>query len=216
MVQCVFYGGREVHPCTSLLWFTINSEWLDAADQQSCEDNYSYSYSSPRTALQLNYTQYQSYIYYHTAPIRKMRIIFVIVLVLGLGFGLPVEQRRADGVVDEPDASPRFRRRVGNLNITSTLEQYVRDLYEEYASGSEYGADKPTDVWCFADKGELSFLLCSFFSFILPFNGSKCIMVCIPPSQMSPKNISDQNQRGMQSVKHTHSTSSSGVQWPVR
>ena len=96
-----------------------------------------------------------------------MRIIFVIVLVLGLGISLPVEQRRANGVVDEPDASPRFRRRVGNLNITSTLEQYVRDLYEEYASGSEYGADKPTDVWCFADKGELSFLLCILALFYL-------------------------------------------------
>lgn len=55
-------------------------------------------------------------------------------------------------MADEPE---RFRRRVGNLNITSTLEQYVHDLYEEYASESgklRYGADKPTDVWCFPDK----------------------------------------------------------------
>lgn len=74
---------------------------------------------------------------------------------LGLAFSLPVEQRRANGVADEPETSARFRRRVGNLNITSTLEQYIRDLYEEYASESgrlRYGADKPTDVWCFADK----------------------------------------------------------------
>jgi hypothetical protein len=100
------------------------------------------------------------------------KFIFVIVLVFGLGFSLPVERRRTNGMADEPE---RFRRRVGNLNITSTLEQYVHDLYEEYASESgklRYGADKPTDVWCFPDKGELLFSLLSLLaSFYIPFIG---------------------------------------------
>ena len=110
-----------------------------------------------------------------------MQIIFVIVLMLGLAFSLPVDQRRTNGVVDEPDASPRFRRRVGNLNITSTLEQYVRDLYEEYASESGYGADKPTDVWCFADKGEISLLLCiSALFYHSMVTNVLCIMVLHP------------------------------------
>jgi hypothetical protein len=86
----------------------------------------------------------------------ELKSFVIVVMLLPIAFGIPVEQRRADGMADEPETSISFPRRVGNATSKSTLEQYVRDLYEEYASESagklRYGDDKPTDIWCFPDK----------------------------------------------------------------
>lgn len=128
----------------------------------------------------------------------------VIILMIGMAFSLPT-----NSVTDDRETMPRFRRKVGNLNITTTLQQYMQDLYEEYASESENREDKPTDVWCFPDKGELSFpyfMYSSSFTYtIINYDATSLT------TQMLPKNFSEQNQRGTQSVKHTHSLSSSGA-----
>ena len=51
---------------------------------------------------------------------------------------------------------PRLRR-SGDLNATQTTQEYMRALYEEYADEEgkpRHGGNKPTDVWCFPDRGE--------------------------------------------------------------
>ena len=81
--------------------------------------------------------------------------VFLLPMLLPVAVCIPIKSsdERSNGVVDEPETS------FGNFTDSisrSALEQYVRDLYEEYASESgklRYGADKPTDVWCFPDKG---------------------------------------------------------------
>lgn len=82
----------------------------------------------------------------------------ILLLALALAACRPLRQRRttASATDDVAASQQRLRRKVGNLNITSTPEQYIRDLYEEYVTDSgtpRSGADKPTDVWCFPDKG---------------------------------------------------------------
>ena len=79
---------------------------------------------------------------------------FVIVLLMlfpeAICMPLESSDERTNGVANEAETSLR------NFTSGSTLGQYVRDLYEEYTSESgklQYGADKPTDVWCFPDKG---------------------------------------------------------------
>ena len=52
---------------------------------------------------------------------------------------------------------PRLRRRSGDLNATQTPQEYMRALFEEYADEEgkpRHGGTKPTDVWCFPDRGE--------------------------------------------------------------
>ena len=90
-----------------------------------------------------------------------LKLLAIILKLFPIAFCILEEQQQTNAVVDEPEES--FSRYVENLNNTSPMEQYMRDLYKEYASESgklRYGVDKPTDVLCFPDKGE-------FFSYIL-------------------------------------------------
>ena len=117
------------------------------------------------------------------------------------------ERTNGYGVADEAETSLR---NFTDFTSGSTLGQYVRDLYEEYTTESrklQYGADKPTDVWCFPDKGIANFFLRNVRGYI---------SVASFPLQMLPKDAFEPNQRGTQSVQHTHTTSSSGVLWFVR
>ena len=104
-----------------------------------------------------------------TTPIAKMGLkLFAIILILfPIAFCILEEQQQTNAVTDEPETS--FPRHMGN--ITSPMEQYMQDLYKEYASESgklRYGVDKPTDVLCLPDKG-------AFFSYILLTWFPKCV-----------------------------------------
>lgn len=87
----------------------------------------------------------------------------VLLVLIALAASRPLKQQRTASATDDVAApQQRLRRRVGNLNITSTPEQYIRDLYDEYVSESgkpRQGVNKPTDVWCFPDKGEYMSIL---------------------------------------------------------
>lgn len=73
---------------------------------------------------------------------------------IGMAAGLPVQQRASDDA-NEAETSSRFRRRVGNFNATTIPLKYILDLYESaYENGVPTG--KATDVWVFADKGEVA------------------------------------------------------------
>lgn len=73
---------------------------------------------------------------------------------IGMAAGLPVQQRATDDA-NGADTSPRFRRRAGNLNVTTLPLEYILDLYEAgYENGVPTG--KATDIWVFADKGEVA------------------------------------------------------------
>ena len=80
--------------------------------------------------------------------------LLVLALALRLSVSLPAMQRGSSSSSEE-EPRRRLARKVGNLNITSTPEQYMRDLYEDYEHPS-HDLDRPTDIWCFPDKGELS------------------------------------------------------------
>ena len=96
---------------------------------------------------------------------KKMRLFAIILMLFPITFCILEEQQQTNAVADEPETS--FPRQVGNLNITSPMEQYMRDLYKEYAYESgklRHGIDKPTDVLCFPDKGEFSsYVLLTYF-----------------------------------------------------
>lgn len=86
-------------------------------------------------------------------------LIVVMVHGAGLADSLPAQQRRTTDTYGR-EVSQRFRRKVGNLNITSTPQEYIRNLYEEYTHENgkpRLGIDRPTDVWVFPDKGDLTF-----------------------------------------------------------
>lgn len=79
---------------------------------------------------------------------------------IGMAACLPVQQRASDDA-NEADTSPRFRRRVGNINASTIPLKYIIDLYESaYENGIPTG--KATDVWVFADKGEVARLICTY------------------------------------------------------
>lgn len=64
---------------------------------------------------------------------------------------------RPQETTNDEEELTRFRRKIGHLNITSTPREYIRTLFDDYAyedGKPRYGADRPTDVWCFPDKGE--------------------------------------------------------------
>ena len=119
-----------------------------------------------------------------------LKLFAIILMLFPIAFCILEEQQQTNAVADEPETS--FPRHVGNLNITSPMEQYMRDLYKEYASESgklRYGVDKPTDVLCFPDKGE-------FFSYILLTWFPKCLAASLfqllhSSSQMLLKEISE-------------------------
>ena len=81
-------------------------------------------------------------------------------LVICLSAALPTGRRAiGDATSDETPQGLRFARKAGNLNVTLTPQQYLRDLYEEYELENlktRQSTDKPTDIWCFSDKGELT------------------------------------------------------------
>ena len=94
-----------------------------------------------------------------------LKLITIILMLFAIAFCTLEEQQKTNVVADEPETS--FPRHVGNLNITSPMEQYMRDLYKEYASESgklQYRVDKPTNVWCFPDKGEFLFYVLLTYS----------------------------------------------------
>ena len=85
----------------------------------------------------------------------KTAVVLATIVLLGLSAALPTGRRT------EGDESPQLRvaRKAGNLNETSTPQQYMRNLYEDYElenSKTRQSTDKPTDIWCFPDKGELT------------------------------------------------------------
>lgn len=90
----------------------------------------------------------------------KTLTLSFITLILGLSAALPTRRRAASETTEEETPQPRFARKVGNLNVTSTPVQYVRDLYEStYEQENERTRQtlgKPTDIWCFPDRGELT------------------------------------------------------------
>ena len=93
--------------------------------------------------------------------VKQFLILASIVLVLDLSAALPT-RRRSKATADETPQlqRQRFARRVSGLNVTSTPVQYMRALYEDaYELENEkmrQTASKPTDVWCFPDRGELT------------------------------------------------------------
>lgn len=83
--------------------------------------------------------------------------VLLLLLLAGVAVGLPMPRSTSND-----EALPRMRRRVGDLNITSTPHEYMRKLFEEYADEDgkpKHDGTKPTDAWCFPDKGELCCIL---------------------------------------------------------
>ena len=82
----------------------------------------------------------------------------LVAMMVGPAISLPMQQRPASAT--DQESMQRMRRRVGNLNITSIPQQYVQELFDEYAfedGKPRHGTARPTDVWCFPDKGVSSF-----------------------------------------------------------
>ena len=87
----------------------------------------------------------------------------VALLMLDLSAALPTRRRSTSETTEEETPQlqrRRIARKIGGLNVTSTPVQYMRSLYEEsYELENEktrQTAGKPTDVWCFPDRGELT------------------------------------------------------------
>ena len=83
--------------------------------------------------------------------------VLLLFLLAGVAVGLPMPRSTSND-----EALPRMRRRVGDLNSTSTAHEYMRKLFEEYADEDgkpKHRGNKPTDAWCFLDKGELCCIL---------------------------------------------------------
>lgn len=81
-----------------------------------------------------------------------MNTLILLALMVQLAVSLPVTQRSA---TDEAETRRRSVRKLGN-DTSTTPQQYMRDLYEDYIVRSDHfeqELDKPTDVWCFPDKG---------------------------------------------------------------
>lgn len=76
-----------------------------------------------------------------------MALLLVAYLALSAS-GLPPRKRNAH--------IQRVRRKVGQLNITSTPVEYMRDLLSNIADEDGKPTDlvqNPTTVWCFMDEG---------------------------------------------------------------
>ena len=94
--------------------------------------------------------------------------VIVLLMLFSEAICVPLESsdERTNGVANEAETA---HRNLTDFTSGSTLGQYVRDLYEEYTTESgklQYGADKPTDVWCFPDKGIANFFLRSVRGYI--------------------------------------------------
>ena len=106
-------------------------------------------------------------------------ILLVLQMMVASIVGLPVHQRHTTSSDDAAEpARRRFSRKVGNLNITSSPEQYVRELYDNYVSESNTrtAANRATDVWCFPDKGEHIFIPCQSIHGFQVFHFSLCTL----------------------------------------
>lgn len=93
--------------------------------------------------------------------------VFLLFLLAGVAVGFPMPRSTSND-----EALPRMRRRVGDLNITSTPQEYMRKLFDEYAyedGRPKHAGSKPTDAWCFPDKGELSCILLETVIALLKF-----------------------------------------------
>ena len=76
-----------------------------------------------------------------------MALLLTAYLVLS-AFALPLRKRNAH--------TRRVRRKVGQLNVTSTPVKYMRDLLSNIADEEGKPTDlsqNPTTVWCFRDEG---------------------------------------------------------------
>ena len=79
----------------------------------------------------------------------RIQVALLLVAYLALSAsGLPPRKRNAH--------IQRVRRKVGQLNITSTPVEYMRDLLSNIADEDGKPTDlvqNPTTVWCFTDEG---------------------------------------------------------------
>ena len=87
-------------------------------------------------------------------------VLLLALLCVELSASLPVDSA---AIHPEAAAHPIQRRKVGGLNANSsfTVLEYMKELQSEFTDENGkpmYSEHNPTNVWCFVDNGEYTFL----------------------------------------------------------